>query len=187
MPAMWRFLLLVAVMTNLALAAPKRQPRSTSTKPKVEEQAKEEKAEKEKSFPRWHFDLGASAGSSYGRSFYEINLGVKYNFTPWLGWRNAPFYRFVSGADAQFGLDSSLRGNYTLDLGDSVSLGTLVGGGFRLANQRGSAPFVEGGVQFNLSGLRAGLGLKYLMGSVMDSTRENELIYSITLAGGTSF
>lgn len=132
-------------------------------------------------YPQFGFDLGGAAGSTSGSSFFEIGLGVNALFVPWLVWREAPFYRFRSNQAGVLGLDSSLLGR--APLGDSgVTL--LAGGGYRLATQGLSAPFLEGGVNLRLANLALHLGLKYLFNSVNTPGAPNDFIYSVGASAG---
>ncbi len=132
-------------------------------------------------YPQFGFDLGAAAGGTSGSSFFEINLGVNALLNPWLVVREAPFYRFRSNQTGVVGLDSSLLGRAVL--GDSgVTL--LGGGGYRLATQGLTAPFLEGGLTVNVSRLALHLGVKYLFNSVHRPGASNDFIYSVGASAG---
>ncbi len=139
-------------------------------------------------------DLGASAGSSNGQSFSEINLGVNLNFTEWLTWRNSAFKRFSSARNQDFaGLDSTVRLISTTEF-DTGVFRMFGGAGYRFASpSEKNAMVAEAGLGLSLGGFGIGGGAKYLRydKAQVDSSgftaKRDDLIYFITLAGGSSF
>jgi hypothetical protein len=151
------------------------------------EDAADDRSEEKYHGPRFTYDLGASFGSSSGTSFYEINFGLNYFILPWFVFRNAPFYRFQSGADALYGLDSSLRASHTFDLADAFKPGVLGGAGYRIANASRSAPFGELGLSIQAGSLNIGASVKAIFNEVVNNHHANEMIYSFNLSGSGSF
>ncbi len=138
----------------------------------------EETSGKSNNFRRFRFDGGGSVGSSNRGSFYEINLGVSYFVTEWLIWRNAPFFRFQSGATNSFGLDSSVRGQYSPPVAAEFSPTLMVGAGFRFINTGSHAPFAEAGLGLRVSDIQIQLGVKYIAGKLLDANVEDEVIFN---------
>jgi hypothetical protein len=139
--------------------------------------------------PRATFDLGASSGSySSGGNTYsytELNLGLNLFFAEWLDWRNAVFYRLVSGADNIYGLDTSLRGILGIG-GRGLGLTLFAGPGYRFPNEGGNVPFAEAGVIFKASGFALGGGIRTFLNSWVSSGVANDTQYFIILSGGGS-
>jgi hypothetical protein len=135
---------------------------------------------RETGYPAFEFNLAGAAGSAGGQSFFEIQLGVNTVFLPWLVWRNAPFYRFGSNTRDVFGLDSSVLGRVAL----TSALSLDAGGGYRLATQGQSAPFLEARVGLSRSNLFFQVGVKYLMGSLVRAGGSNDWLYSIGGSAG---
>lgn len=135
------------------------------------------------------YDVSASTGSSGGRSYSEIGLGVNLNFSESLAWRNAGFGRFIDGLKSEYGVDTSAR--FTLRSGDRRLGLTLFGGpGYRFSTKNNpgttdSAPFAEGGVVAHLGGINVGAGIKTIFGGVVDRG-SNETQYFLILSGGGS-
>jgi len=138
----------------------------------------EEAVPNRQSFRRFRFDGGGSVGSSNRGSFYEINLGVSYYLLEWLVWRNAPFFRFQSSTPNSFGLDSSLRGQYSLPVAPEFSPSFMMGAGFRFINTGSHAPFAEFGLGLRVSGAQFQLGVKYIAGKLISDRVENEVIFN---------
>jgi hypothetical protein len=136
-----------------------------------------------RSFRRITYDFGASTGISGGSSSYEVHFGLNYFFAEWLSWRNAPFFHVRTGYENYYGLDSSLRGAYSPDLGEGFSPTLTLGAGYRLASAGQSAPFAESMLLLRTAGLNIGAGVKIVLDSVV-STRENQVFLSFQLAGG---
>lgn len=109
------------------------------------------------------YDLGASAGNYGGASYSEINLGLNWQFSDWLVWRNAVFNRMSSG-DSSSGLDTSLRFQVK-SFSESGTYGfqAFAGPGYRFASKSLSAAFVEAGLTGKLGGLTLGIGAKTMM------------------------
>ncbi len=139
------------------------------------------------SFPRFRFDGGATTGISNAGSFYEFNLGISYYFKPWLSWRNAPFYRFQSGAAGAFGLDSSFRGQTALALAPEFSPQLFLGAGFRLINTGANAPFIEGGLGFRFGRVHTQINVKYIAASLVKAGGNNEVLFTGGVAFGGTF
>lgn len=131
-----------------------------------------------KDFRRFRLDGGGSVGSSNRGSFYEINLGVSYYVTEWLIWRNAPFFRFQSGAANSFGLDSSVRGQYSPPVAAEFSPTLMVGAGFRFINTGSHAPFAEIGLGLRVSEIQIQLGVKYIASKLLHPGVEDEVIFN---------
>jgi len=154
-------------------AAASGEPRRSSRKP----QAVRDDAQ----YPAFEFNLGAAAGSLGGQSYFEIQAAVNTLFLPWLVWRNAPFYRFRSNQDGALGLDSSVLGR----IGLAQGFGLDVGGGYRLTTVSAmNAPFVEAHLGVSLPNFSVGLGVKYLLNSVVRAGASNDLLYSIGASAG---
>lgn len=137
---------------------------------------------------RLTYDLSGSIGSTAGRNYQEISLGLNAHFQDWFIWRNAGFGRFVSGSDNVYGLDTS--GRFVLDLGDSkLGLTAFVGPGYRFATSSGnsqadSAPFAEAGATVKLGGLHIGGGAKTVFNSVVRPGAPEDTQYFLILGGG---
>lgn len=139
-------------------------------------------------------DIGGSAGTYNGRSFSEINLGVNLNFTDWLTWRNAAFKRFSSQGDKDIsGLDSTLRFINTSRF-DSSAVRVFAGAGYRFADpSEKNALLGEAGLALTVGRFGIGGGAKYLKYDKLqidlagNETKRDDLIYFITLSGGTGF
>jgi len=124
---------------------------------------------------RWNFDLGLASGSRNGRGYSEILLGLNYFLSPSWILRNAAFYRYISGGDSFFGLDSSLR--YLWSGRTTRFAYQLYGGpGVRLPSEGLVRPFFEGGIVGVLGGFTLGLGFKTIL--------EEDTQLMIMLAGG---
>jgi hypothetical protein len=138
----------------------------------------EEASHKSKDFRRFRLDGGGSVGSSNQGSFYEINLGISYYVTEWLIWRNAPFFRFQSGAPNSFGLDTSVRGQYSPPIAAEFSPTLMMGAGFRFINTGSHAPFAEAGLGLRVSDIQIQLGVKYIAGKLLHADVEDEVIFN---------
>lgn len=138
------------------------------------------------SFQRIRYDLGFSTGTSRGTSFYELNLGLDIFLTSWFSIRNAPFLRFQSGQDKNYGLDSSGRLNYAVGL-DSLALDFHGGAGYRFQNLRSNVPFGELGLGVQLGGLHIGGNVKALVYSWVNSGAANEYVYTLSASGSGGF
>lgn len=111
--------------------------------------------------PTFTYDLGASSGTYNGNSYSEIDLGLNWNFTDFLTWRNSAFTRFGTKIDSFAGLDSSMRLNYSIDpKTGGLGLSLFAGPGYRISNQENSGLFGEAGATVRLAGLSVGLGVK---------------------------
>ncbi len=137
-------------------------------------------------FKRIRLDLGGSAGRVQNESFLEVAAGVEYFMMERLSWRNSVFYRRYQVAPDFIGLDTSVRGNGNLPLGP-LRLRGIIGVGYRFATAQEGAPFAEVGGFAELKGFDVGLMLKVLNRSIFDSSRENVVLYSVVLSGGTGF
>lgn len=114
------------------------------------------------------YDLSASTGNYNGLTYTELTLGLNWEMTEWLVWRNALFSRSGSKSstvtlDPVYGLDSSLRlSTKSRSEGGGFGFEAFAGPGVRLASQKASAAFAEAGVVLHLGGLKIGAGLKSL-------------------------
>lgn len=139
-------------------------------------------------------DIGGSTGTYNGSSFSEINLGVNLNFTEWLTWRNAGFKRFSSNGNKDItGLDSTLRLISTSRFSNG-SFRLFAGAGYRFADPSEKNAMVgEAGLGINIGGFGLGGGAKYLKYDKVQydsngvETKKDDLIYFVTLSGGTGF
>lgn len=136
------------------------------------------------------YDLSGSFGSTGGRGYQEISVGVNAFFYEWLAWRNSAFARFIEGTDNVYGLDTSAR--FILNLGDhKLGLTAFAGPGFRFAKSAGSsiadsAPFAEAGVVAKLGGIAIGGGVKSVYNGIVRSGAAQDTQYFLILAGGGS-
>lgn len=134
-------------------------------------------------FDRVTYDIGLSAGSAGGRSYTEAALGLNAFFFKYFAWRNALWGRFADQTGNVYGIDTSLRGAYSM--GNRAGGFTLFGGpGFRLPSKGDSAPFAEGGLVVRLAGLSLGAGVKSILNSWVRTNGENDVQYFLILAGG---
>jgi hypothetical protein len=136
-------------------------------------------------YPRFSFDVSGAAGSNTFGSFYELQGGVNMYFNAWFVWRNAPFYRFFGNYSA-FGWDTSLRAQAALPT-ESITPTLWAGAGYRFITLGTSAPFVEAGVGIHTGNLNFSVGGKYLFNTFIDSTSQNQFLYSVGISGGGSF
>ena len=128
------------------------------------------------------FDVGLASGSVNSKSYTEANAGLSYYFVDYMAWRNAAFYRFVSGSQNVFGIDTSLRG--ILALGDQpLGFTAYAGPGIRFVNIGDNAPFVEAGAAFKLAGFAIGAGVKQIYNNLVNRSSENDTQFMIILAG----
>lgn len=167
---------------------PKKVSASGARKPANRAPAKEKAAKPSKGAAedfRLTFDLGLSVGSVNNKSYTEFNLGLNTYFTSYFAWRNAVFARFASGVDNIYGLDSSVRGIFSTDLG-ALGFTAFAGPGYRFASRGGNVPFAEGGLVFKLPMITLGGGIKAFFNKMVDSNSENDTQYFIILSGGGS-
>lgn len=144
--------------------------------------------------PLLDVDIGGSTGTYNGSSFSEVNLGVNFNFTEWLTWRNAAFKRFSTNGNKDIiGLDSTLRLISNTQF-TSGSFRIFAGAGYRFADPSEKNALVgEGGLGFTVGRFGLGAGAKYLRydKTQYDSngveTKKDDLIYFVTLSGGAGF
>jgi hypothetical protein len=142
----------------------------------------------EADFKRWNIQIGASSGSSLGRSYTEANVGVGYYFYRWLEFYNAFFARLNSQPETLYGLDSSLRLVFKSGVGSVAHIHLFGGPGYRIAtNSEISTLFTEFGVIGTLAGFSLGGSLKTFYYQMRDGSRSNENQYSIILAGSSVF
>lgn len=139
------------------------------------------------------YDIGASTGQYNGQSYTEIDVGLSWRMLDWLIWRNAVFNRSSSGGASTFGLDSSLRAEYSLVSTDQSMAMTFFGGpGVRVSKTENSASFVEAGFKMRLGGLSLGAGAKsfsYFNPGNDPSGRplpKGDTVYFLILSGGGS-
>jgi hypothetical protein len=131
------------------------------------------------------FDLGGSFGSIGNTNYSEFNLGLNAYVYDWLAWRNALFARFATGYDTIYGLDSSVRGIFSLS-GGIAGFTIFAGPGFRFVNKGSNVPFAEAGLVLKLIGIAIGGGVKVLLNSWAISGAPNDTQYFIILSGGGS-
>jgi predicted porin len=144
--------------------------------------------------PLVNVDIGGSTGTYNGSSYSELNLGVNLNFTDWLTWRNAAFKRFTSVTGQDYsGLDSTMRLiSNTPFTGGAFHL--FVGAGYRFTDKSDkNATVGEAGLGVNAGRFGIGASAKYLRYDKVQfdsngvETKRDDLIYTLTLSGGTSF
>ncbi len=143
--------------------------------------------------PTVDIDIGGAAGTYNGVSYSELNLGVNWNLTDWLTWRNAAFKRFSGYTDQDIlGLDSTLR-LISTNYFDEGFFRMFAGAGYRFADpSKKNAMIGEAGLGINFHGFGVGGGAKYLrydkaqLDSVGLETKRDDIIYFITIAGGLS-
>lgn len=161
------------------LESPPKRPR------KVREDA-DEGGNEGRDYPRFTYDLGGATGSTNGTTYTEVDFGVTTYFVSFLAWRNALFYRFLSGSDNVYGLDTSVRGVLGLG-GRALGLTLFAGPGYRFVNAGLNAPFLEGGAVFKLAGLAIGLGAKTIYNATVSPGTPNDNQIFLILSGGGSF
>ena len=175
------FTAFVIASTCTALLAP---PAAAEPRRAVRAEADSD-APAEPDFKRVTFDVGGSSNFSNGSSAYEAHLGVNVFLMRWLAWRNSPFYRSQSGVSAEYGLDSSIDGHYSVKVAEGVEPNVMLGGGYRFINAGSlAAPFVEGALGAHVNGIGVSVGIKQIFHTVMDSTLTNETQYSVGFSGG---
>jgi hypothetical protein len=137
------------------------------------------------------YDIGASTGSYNGLSYSEVTLGLNWYFWGRLAWRNAVFTRFGSQSDSVLGLDTSLRYSYDSQSEPGELGWTFFGGpGYRIASEKYSGAFIEGGAVIRFGGLSLGAGVKSLNytnpGKAADGSDlpKSDTVIFIILAGG---
>jgi hypothetical protein len=130
------------------------------------------------------YDVGVSSGKSNDISYTEMNLGLNWWFHESFAWRNSFFGRFQTGVDNIYGLDTSIRGSHTVELGEESSMNLFLGPGWRFVNEGKNAPIAEGGLVMKLGGLSIGGGAKAVFNKVVDKTMEDDIQYFIILGGG---
>lgn len=130
------------------------------------------------------YDIGISSGSSNNISYTEANLGLNWWFHESFAWRNSFFGRFQTGLENIYGLDTSIRGSHTMELGEASSVNVFLGPGWRFVNKGKNAPIAEGGVVMRLGGLSIGGGVKAVFNKVVDKSMEDDIQYFIILGGG---
>lgn len=145
-----------------------------------------------KSIPFFDVDISGSSGNYNGKTYSEVHLGLNLNFAEWLTWRNAVFRRFssVTGQDLT-GLDSSLRFILNTQV-ENAGLKFFAGPGYRWADRSDkNALFGEAGAGIQIGRFGAGAGLRYMkydkvqLDSAGGETKQEDLNYFITVAGGT--
>jgi hypothetical protein len=138
-------------------------------------------------FKRWNMQIGVSSGSSGGRSYSEVNLGIGYYFFRWLLFQNSLFASF-NRVENIYGLDSSLRGVLNTDLGGIGHLHLFAGPGYRVASDGDyNTVFTEAGLVTTLMGFSLGGGVKTFYYSMKNANYANENQYFIILSGGAVF
>jgi hypothetical protein len=130
------------------------------------------------------YDIGISSGKSNEISYTETHLGLNWWFHESFAWRNSFFGRFQTGVDNIYGIDTSIRGSHTIELGEESSANVFLGPGWRFVNEGKNAPIAEGGLVMKLGGLSIGGGAKAVFNKVVDKTMEDDIQYFIILGGG---
>lgn len=148
---------------------------------------------------KWTWDLGYSLGSYNSYNYQEYNLGLNWMLSDYLTWRNAAFYRTkidtdddpANDVDPVYGLDSSMRFNFTATSDDRTNSLSLYGGpGYRFASNKDTeAAFAEAGLAVKLGPLRVGAGAKYFyrFNPPVDATGKKlheDITYTLTISGG---
>ncbi|MCX7978799.1 MAG: hypothetical protein N2578_07325 [Bdellovibrionaceae bacterium] len=140
---------------------------------------------------RLSYDVSASAGTYASGNYNEINLGLNWDFSESMTWRNSLFSRFGNGVESTNGLDSSLRFKFGSSSQDGTfGVDAFFGPGVRIGSAKSNAAFGEAGVKFTLGGLRLGVGYKGLYylevrkDSAGNELPRNDGQFFLTLAGG---
>lgn len=158
----------------------------------IEVEGEDSRPKKEDDFKRWALQFGVSSGSSNGKNYTEVNLGVGYYFFRWLEWQNSAFASLDRTTNV-YGLDSSLRGVLNTDLGGIAHIHAFAGPGYRFASDAlYNTVFAEAGLITSVSGFSLGGGVRqfYYALKGKDSTGkdyQNESQYFIILSGSASF
>lgn len=150
---------------------------------------------KEKTEPKLvDVDLSGSTGNYNGVTYSEIHMGINFNFSENLTWRNSGFKRIgVSGNQDFSGLDTSLR--YTVDTPfDEGAVKLFAGPGYRWASASDkNAVFAEAGVGLSAGPFNLSAGSKYLRydKSQFDANgvelKRDDTSYFVTISAGTKF
>ena len=149
---------------------------------------------------KWTWDLGYSLGSYNSYKYQEYNLGLNWKLSDYFTWRNAAFYRTKIDTDEDptndvkpvYGLDSSMRLNFTATSDDRTNSFNIYGGpGYRFASNRDTeAAFAEGGIGIKLGPLRVGAGAKYFYrfnpptDPATGKKLHEDITYTLTVSGG---
>ena len=152
-------------------------------------QAQHSTVAKEKPF--FDFDISGSSGNYNGKTYTELHLGVNMNFAEWLVWRNAAFKRTSPGVGQDLtGIDTSLRFVLNTQV-QEAGIKIFAGPGYRwAAPSEKNALFGEAGAGIQLGRFGAAAGLRYLRydrpqsNSIGDVTKQEDMTYFITIAGG---
>lgn len=150
------------------------------------------KLSKPKGGSDFKYDVSASSGKYNDTTYTEINLGLNWQLSDWLVWRNAAFNRFGSGTNSITGLDTSLRVGSDVSSDDGTfGMEFFVGPGYRFASNDASAFFAEAGLGFKVAGIYLGVGAKSLQyvktrqESGVDLPKSDTQVF-IVLGGGGS-
>lgn len=134
-------------------------------------------------FSRWNLQIGISSGSSGGRTYTEVNLGVGYYFKRWLEWHNSLFASLDRVRNV-YGLDTSLRGVLNTDIGGIAHLHGFAGPGYRFASDSAyNTLFAEAGLITSVAGFSVGGGLRTFFYKFKDAAAQDETQYFIILSG----
>lgn len=144
--------------------------------------SEEQPVESEGSGMRLTYDIGFSTGSSGGVSYSEANLGLNLFIKEWLAWRNALFSRFVNPENI-YGLDSSMRLFYSMNMGETSSLTVFGGPGYRFVTKGDSVPFAEAGLVTKLGSFQIGGGFKTFFNTTVRPGAPSDTQYFIILSG----
>jgi hypothetical protein len=131
------------------------------------------------------YDLGLATGSYNSLNYTEAQLGLNYYFSDYFAWRNAGFYRFQTGMDNTMGIDTSLRGLFSLG-GQPLGFSAFAGPGFRFVNRGDNAPFIEAGAAIKVAGFAVGAGVKSIFNNSVNPKSPNDTQIMILLSGAGS-
>ncbi len=132
------------------------------------------------------YDLGIAQGDYSNETYTEAEIGLGLFFSQYLEWRNGIFARFTQDESNTYGLDSSVRGIISAG-GDRFGVTAYAGPGYRLASQGDSAPLVEGGLVFHITGFSIGVGVKSILDSWIHSGVGNDTQIVLIVGGGGVF
>jgi len=133
--------------------------------------------------PAFTYDLGLSSGKTNDKTYTEVQLGLNWNLSEYLAWRNALFTRFGSGIESTSGLDTSARLNYNSDREPGeFGIGVFAGPGLRISKKENTGVFGEAGVTLKGPGLAIGAVVKSIhYPAPADGEPKNETVVSLIL------
>lgn len=147
----------------------------------------------DKESPFFDFDISGSSGNYNGKTYSELHIGINMKFADWIVWRNAAFKRINPGVERDLtGIDSGLRFVLNTQV-QEAGIKIFAGPGYRWAEpSEKNALFGEAGAGLQIGRFGVSSGLRYLRydrpqaNTVGESTKQEDLTYFITFAGGTS-